>query len=207
MEGAAPEWLDDMAPDLRRLLKEDQKRRPATHLDEEIYKVTCGADIPDSECAKGWAIGPMTEREMSAYLGTEKWLAARRFGIEQHDKIRQIDDFSKYFTNSCASSDEQIDIDTIDAIVSSRACGQHRRRLQLDPALSHPSATSQPDLHLLALNHPIAEPNQSISTSCRAQPPLLQQPLACCCYVRCMRGCGGWQPVETEEPERRGRLH
>ena len=51
-------------------------------------------------------------------IGDDRWVAARRFGVQQGDKVRQIDDFSKFFVNGCTTVEETVGLDGIDQIVN-----------------------------------------------------------------------------------------
>ena len=54
-----------------------------------IYEAT----IADRDL--GFAEGPfLTPEAVSRHLGTPHWLALRRFGVEQRDKVRPVDDAS-----------------------------------------------------------------------------------------------------------------
>ena len=44
--------------------------------------------------------------------------AARRFGVEQKEKIRQIDDVSEFFVNSCSTVADKIPVAGVDAIAN-----------------------------------------------------------------------------------------
>ena len=43
---------------------------------------------------------------------------AKRFGVGQGEQIRLIDDYSRFFTNACVSTDELVDIDGMDSIAA-----------------------------------------------------------------------------------------
>ena len=70
------------------------------------------------EVQRGWAEGPYTKDQISDILGDSKWVAARRFGVIQGQKCRQIDDFSRFFVNGCTTCDEHIDLDGVDQTVN-----------------------------------------------------------------------------------------
>ena len=57
------------------------------------------------------AEGPFTEDQITEIIGDDKWVAARRFGVQQGEKVRQIDYFSKYFVNGCTTVEERVDLD------------------------------------------------------------------------------------------------
>ena len=78
----------------------------------EVYKKSVGT--PDSEVEKGWASGPFTEKEMTSRNGT-LWLCAKRFGVEQGEKVRQID-FSEGFHNACVTMTDKVNVCGVDGI-------------------------------------------------------------------------------------------
>ena len=51
-------------------------------------------------------------------VGDKLWIAARRFGVTQKEKVRQIDDFSEYFLNACTAVADKIPVAGIDAIAN-----------------------------------------------------------------------------------------
>ena len=85
----------------------------------DVYLKTVGT--PDSEVEKGWASGPFTEEEMTERMGP-LWLPARRFGIEQGDKTRQIDDISECFHNVCVTTTDKVTVSGVDGIANFSKC-------------------------------------------------------------------------------------
>ena len=114
IRGAGVEWLTRTAVTARRDLIEKIRTSKIDDIAREIYKIT--TDETEGEVALGWASGPYTEDEMSTRLGTKCWIAARRFGVSQKDKIRQIDDFSEYFVNACTTTRDKVTVAGVDAI-------------------------------------------------------------------------------------------
>ena len=90
--GADPVWLARTAKASREDLKEQVAQAKVDDTLRDIYQTT--TDPESGEVAKGWAEGPYTEEQINEILGDQLWVAARRFGVEQTEKIRQIDDFS-----------------------------------------------------------------------------------------------------------------
>jgi len=116
--GADPEWLESMAEDLREDLVQSLLQGETSEVDKAVYELTCGEAKDGNEVEKGWAEGPYTEEQITNLLGTDRWVASRRFGVKQGEKIRQIDDFSKYFINGCTTVEERIDLDGVDHVVN-----------------------------------------------------------------------------------------
>ena len=60
-------------------------------LDDDLQKALLEATSKEVEL--GFLEGPFaSEQEVSEYLGTDRWLAVRRFVIKQGQKYRPIDD-------------------------------------------------------------------------------------------------------------------
>ena len=60
-------------------------------------------DLTLEEVEKGWLEGPLTESEVEQRVGP-LFVASRRFGLHQSDKIRQIDNMSESLVNSAFGS-------------------------------------------------------------------------------------------------------
>ena len=72
------------------------------------------------ECDAGWMHGPYDERQISDMVGSNDWLATRRFPLEQKDKTRLIDDALASGLNSAYGTSNKLtlfDIDTLVAMV------------------------------------------------------------------------------------------
>ena len=61
------------------------------------------------EAAKGWLSGPYTEQSLTEKLGP-MFVVSRRFGLEQPDKIRAIDDMSESLVNAAYGSYYKLDL-------------------------------------------------------------------------------------------------
>ena len=94
---------------------ENVARSKVDKVSEAVYNQTHGG--PESETSKGWARGPFTEKEISARHGPS-CVPCRRFGIDQGDKIRLIDDFSENCHNACVTQYDKVTVDGVDAITS-----------------------------------------------------------------------------------------
>ena len=83
-------------------------------LDEQVWKQTL------EECDAGWMHGPYTESQVTEMVGSNEWLATRRFPLEQRDKVRLIDDALASGLNSAYGTSNKLtlfDIDTLAAMV------------------------------------------------------------------------------------------
>ena len=90
-------------------------RSKVDKVSKAAYNQTHGG--PESETSEGWAKGPFTEEEIIARHG-KSCVPCRRFGIDQGDKIRLIDDFSEDFHNVCVTQYDKVTVDGVDAIAS-----------------------------------------------------------------------------------------
>ena len=79
-------------------------------MDQEIFRIT------QEEREKGWLKGPASVEYLDQKFNAS-WLAARRFGVRQGDKVRPIDDFSAHGQNSTVVVDETIPLGGVDAIL------------------------------------------------------------------------------------------
>ena len=66
------------------------------------------------EVSMGILEGPMTASEVTAALGHESWSPIRRFGLDQGNKIRPIDDGRESQTNNAFTADLKLDLQGID---------------------------------------------------------------------------------------------
>ena len=82
-------------------------------IDESVWKQT----LDEASEEKGWLSGPFTEEEVSARLGHDNWICSRRFGVDQGNKIRCIDDFSESSVNATITTYEKVGLDLVDDFV------------------------------------------------------------------------------------------
>ena len=68
-----------------------------------------------AEKDKGWLSGPFTEAQLTEMLGP-RFVASRRFGLSQVDKVRPIDDFSASLINSAYTSNYRLDLPGVDGV-------------------------------------------------------------------------------------------
>ena len=67
------------------------------------------------EAGRGWLSGPYTETELINKLGP-MFVVSRRFGLEQSDKVRAIDDMTESLVNSAYGSQYKLDLPGIDGV-------------------------------------------------------------------------------------------
>ena len=66
---------------------------------------------------KGWLAGPFTWEQMDEkFSGT--WIASKRFGVSQGDKVRAVDDLSQFQINASVTETEKIQLEGLDDIVA-----------------------------------------------------------------------------------------
>ena len=66
----------------------------------------------------GWLKGPFTEKEIDEMVGSQQWLATRRFPLEQRDKTRLIDDALASGLNSAYGTSNKLTLFDVDTLVS-----------------------------------------------------------------------------------------
>ena len=80
-------------------------------IDQSIWEQTL------QEVEEGGLRGPYTQAELSKLVGP-LWIAARRFGIQQGEKIRPIDNFAEYQVNDAFGSKEKVALHCVDNVVA-----------------------------------------------------------------------------------------
>jgi len=105
-------------------------------LDKELAESVWQSTLTEVE--SGLIHGPLTPTEIAARVGP-RWVAARRFGIRQGEKIRPIDNFAEFGVNDAFGSSEKVALLSVDHIVSwSRArlecCNEDRKVRLVDNA-------------------------------------------------------------------------
>jgi len=118
-------------------------------LDETIWAETL------AEQQAGWLRGPFSADELSL-KHPSGWLAAKRFGLVQGDKVRLIDDYSLPQTNAGYSTAERLTLDDVDAVAALSKLFMLRAR-----AASFPLALHGKCLDLAAAYRQIAVAPQS----------------------------------------------
>jgi hypothetical protein len=74
-------------------------------------------DLTKKEMEEGLIRGPLSPTTVEAEVG-KLWVAARRFGIKQGEKVRPIDNFSEFHVNAAFVSRERISLFSVDHVVS-----------------------------------------------------------------------------------------
>ena len=68
-----------------------------------------------SDAKKGWLSGPFTDVQLREKLGP-MYVVSRRFGLEQSDEMRAIDDMTESLVNAAYGSSYKLDLPGIDGI-------------------------------------------------------------------------------------------
>ena len=69
----------------------------------------------ESDVASGKMLGPFfNDDEVQAALGSDKYVINKRFGIQQTDKCRPVDDFTASGVNDCCRADRNLTLSTLD---------------------------------------------------------------------------------------------
>ena len=66
---------------------------------------------------RGWLSGPYSWEQMEAKYGGQ-WVASKRFGVSQGDKVRAVDDLSQFQVNASVTETEKIQLEGLDDIVA-----------------------------------------------------------------------------------------
>ena len=83
--GADPTWLARTATAARENLREQVTQTANDETLSDIYETTTHPET--GEVAKGWADGPYTEEQVHEIIGDKLWVASRRFGVTQKEKV------------------------------------------------------------------------------------------------------------------------
>ena len=75
-------------------------------------------DCTYKEVEDGHLLGPFTEADIDKRLGSRVWLPARRFPIQQGQKLRPIDDFSENGHNAAFGASEKVSLKSLDTVVA-----------------------------------------------------------------------------------------
>ena len=69
------------------------------------------------QLSDGWVKGPFTEAQLDAKYN-RCWIPSKRFGVQQGQKIRAVDDFSEFLVNASVSSTEKLQLFGIDEVIN-----------------------------------------------------------------------------------------
>ena len=83
--------------------------------DREVAVAVWEKTMEQVASQKGWVKGPFTAEELTNRVGPH-WIPARRFGVRQSGKIREVDDFSQYMINASTELHEKLDLESLDNI-------------------------------------------------------------------------------------------
>ena len=107
-----PEELRSKSIWLRKSNAAKCKSTGRAELDDLVWSQTL------EERDKGWLKGPYTEKEVDELVGSNRWLATRRFPLEQRDKTRLIDDALASGLNSAYGTSNKLTLFDVDTLVS-----------------------------------------------------------------------------------------
>ena len=84
-----PELLRKLAKDLRSEASTKTADQKSDDESKEVYRLT--ADASEGEVGKGWAVGPMTEQEVSEFLKCSDWVPREDLAwIKAFEKSRMV---------------------------------------------------------------------------------------------------------------------
>ena len=72
-------------------------------------------DLTMNEVDRGWLQGPFNEHQVRMRLGP-LFVASKRFGLEQADKIKQIDNLSESLVNAAFGAGYKLDLEGVGGI-------------------------------------------------------------------------------------------
>ena len=81
----------------------------ASHIREAVWKGTM------EDVDRGWLTGPVTHEELVGKFGP-LYVVSRRFGLEQADKVRPIDDLSESLVNAAFGTSYKLELPGIDGV-------------------------------------------------------------------------------------------
>ena len=120
--GQFPEVLKPAAIDLDHLKKTSRwakflidssckKASSDVEVAAEVWKETA------EQVQRGWLKGPMSWREVEEKFGG-CWVPSKRFGVQQNEKVRCVDDLSEFLINSTVTQTERIELEGLDHVVA-----------------------------------------------------------------------------------------
>ncbi len=93
----------------RNMVLKKKKEQVGEAVLQAVWDTTLG------EVEKGWLQGPLNEQQVKQRLGP-LFVASKRLGLEQADKIRQIDNMSESLVNASFGASYKLDLDGVDGI-------------------------------------------------------------------------------------------
>ena len=86
-------------------------------INNEVTKATLEEASPVGGEGRRKLRGPLTPQQLTERHGPY-WIASRRRGVEQKDKLRLVDDFSEFLVNSCVGTCEKVDLRGVDGMAA-----------------------------------------------------------------------------------------
>jgi hypothetical protein len=103
-----PDELLRVAPKQKQWILGSCKRSRHAYIDAAVWDAT----LMDVE--KGWAIGPFSLEEAQS-MTDKPAVISRRFGAQQKNRVRAIDDLSASQINACTGVKEKVRVESVDA--------------------------------------------------------------------------------------------
>ena len=80
-------------------------------------------EAAQSDVESGKMLGPFfRDEDVQSALGSENYILSKRFGVEQSDKIRPVDDFTASGVNDCCRADRNLTLSTLDQFFALVCC-------------------------------------------------------------------------------------
>ena len=90
-------------------------KKPDSRESNEIAEGLWAEALDQAQDGSGWLYGPYSERELDE-LFPEGWVPSRRFGVQQGDRTRAIDDLRASLVNSTCTATDKIVLQDIDVV-------------------------------------------------------------------------------------------
>ncbi|CAE7670291.1 unnamed protein product [Symbiodinium sp. CCMP2592] len=96
-------------------------RAPDCRESDEVARALWDEAVEQASDGSGWLHGPLSEEDLDQ-LFPDGWIPSRRFGVEQGDKTRAIDDLRASMVNATCTSSEKILLQDIDVVAQTAKC-------------------------------------------------------------------------------------
>ena len=90
-------------------------KKPDSRESNETAEGLWAEALEQAQDGSGWLYGPYSERELDE-LFPEGWVPSRRFGVQQGDRTRAIDDLRASLVNSTCTATDKIVLQDIDVV-------------------------------------------------------------------------------------------
>ncbi|CAE7793477.1 unnamed protein product [Symbiodinium sp. CCMP2592] len=96
-------------------------RAPDCRESDEVARALWDEAVEQASDDSGWLHGPLSEEDLDQ-LFPDGWIPSRRFGVQQGDKTRAIDDLRASMVNATCTSSEKILLQDIDVVAQTAKC-------------------------------------------------------------------------------------